>query len=927
MIKRFLLFGLLFSQAVSAQQLSWPEITRENRPWARWWWPGSIVTQNDLTVIYGVKGEEDKFINFLSPKWMDMFTWSLKEGERLDLGIDLANASGWPFGGPWVDSTDACKDINYKTWTLAGGQKLSEKVEFIQQPLVRAVGQKPDITKLIYPIGKNKDLQLYALDQIRFEKPLPLYALVAYSDSGRIFDLTNMVNANNELEWTAPPGKWELYALFQGWHGKQVERAGPGGEGDVIDHFSGQAINDYLAHFDEAFKGYDIKYLRGYFNDSYEVDDASGQSNWTSNLFYEFFIRRGYDLRECLPALFQKDTPEKNARVLSDYRQTISDLLLDKFTKNWTQWANRQGKTTRDQAHGSPGNILDLYAASDIPETEGYDLTKIKFASSAGNVTGKKYVSCEAATWLGEHFTSKLSDVKKTVDLFFLGGVNHVFYHGTCFSPQNEPWPGFLFYAAVEFTPVNSFWNDFRGLNDYVAHVQSFMQKARPDNDILLYFPIFDRYADYGRGMLEHFDGISPAFRGTPIKTATDTMLKKGYAFDYISDLQLKNTESDEEEGLQTEGNIYNTLILPGCKYIPLETFSQILRLANNGAKVIVLGDLPENVSGWADLEEKTDVFNRLKAGIHFEQTNNPAVVRANFGKGKIYMGKDLEALLSFAGVRRESMADKNIMFSRRESMTGFYYFIRNQGDKPFDGWLPLNVKALSGAVFNPMTGNYGIAKGRTNNNSEFEIYIRLLPGESLIISTFNTLQTGNPYNFYDPASGPKEITGKWKVSFREGGPVLPAAVETDKLVSWTDFGGDDVKNFSGTAVYTTTFAKPSGKADAYALNLGKVCESARVKINGTEVAVLIGPDFQVIIDKKMLKGTNTLEIAVSNLMANHIAYLDRNKVNWKKFYNVNFSARLRENNKNGIFDASSWQPRESGLIGPVTITPMLKMK
>jgi hypothetical protein len=225
------------------------------------------------------------------------------------------------------------------------------------------------------------------------------------------------------------------------------------------------------------------------------------------------------------------------------------------------------------------------------------------------------------------------------------------------------------------------------------------------------------------------------------------------------------------------------------------------------------------------------------------------------------------------------------------------------------------------------MTGNYGIAKGRTNNNSEFEIYIRLLPGESLIISTFNTLQTGNPYNFYDPASGPKEITGKWKVSFREGGPVLPAAVETDKLVSWTDFGGDDVKNFSGTAVYTTTFAKPSGKADAYALNLGKVCESARVKINGTEVAVLIGPDFQVIIDKKMLKGTNTLEIAVSNLMANHIAYLDRNKVNWKKFYNVNFSARLRENNKNGIFDASSWQPRESGLIGPVTITPMLKMK
>ncbi|MCB9247540.1 MAG: hypothetical protein H6613_02915 [Ignavibacteriales bacterium] len=39
------------------------------------------------------------------------------------------------------------------------------------------------------------------------------------------------------LNWTAPKGKWKLYAIFQGWHGKMVERAGKGGEGNVIDHF------------------------------------------------------------------------------------------------------------------------------------------------------------------------------------------------------------------------------------------------------------------------------------------------------------------------------------------------------------------------------------------------------------------------------------------------------------------------------------------------------------------------------------------------------------------------------------------------------------------------------------------------------------------------------------------------------------------
>ena len=941
-MKKLLLLFVLFTQVLSAQEISWPEITRTNKPWTRWWWPGSIVTQSDLTsamekysraglggmeiaVIYGVKGQEDKFINYLSPKWMEMFTYTLKEGERLDLGIDLANASGWPFGGPWVDPDDACKNINYKTYTLKGGDTLKEKIEFMQQPLVRPVGQKPDITKLIDPISRNKDLQLYALDQIRFEKPLPLYILMAYSDSGQVRDLTPLVTPEKTLEWKAPPGNWTLYALFQGWHGKMAERAGPGGEGDVIDHFSGQAIKNFLAHFDTIFKDYDLKSLRGYFNDSYEVDDASGQSNWTSDMLYEFYIRRGYDLAEYLPALFQKDSPEMNARILSDYRQTISELILEKFTANWTQWANRQSKRTRNQAHGSPGNILDLYAASDIPETEGNELTKLKFASSAANVTGKNLVSCEAATWLNEHFSSNLADIKKAVDLFFLGGINHVFYHGTCFSPEKEPWPGFHFYAAVELNPSNSLWNDFEALNKYVARVQSFMQSGVSDNDILLYFPIFDRYADPGRGMLEHFDAISPAYNGSPFKTAAETMIEKGYAYDFVSDLQLKNSVVSNEL-IMTEGNEYKTLIIPGSKYIPLETFAQALKLANEGAKILFYGDFPENVAGFGQIDAKKDAFERFKTAIKFSQTNNPEVVKANYGKGALYSSTNLDQLLSFAGIRREPMADSRLGFMRRETKTGICYFINNRDEKEFEGWIPLSAPAQSAGIFNPMTGQYGLANGRPGKNNQYEIFVKFLPGESLIVFAGRDQLTGEKYPFCHPATASSEIKGKWNIEFIAGGPSMPASRETDKPVSWTDLG-DDGKNFSGTAKYTTIFSRPSGKADAWKLSLGKVCESARVTINGVEAGTLIGPDYNIILNKKQLKKKNTLEIKVSNLMANRIAYMDRNNIEWKKYYNVNMAARMRQNTKNGIFDASTWEPRESGLLGPVTITPMTLVK
>jgi hypothetical protein len=51
---------------------------------------------------------------------------------------------------------------------------------------------------------------------------------------------------------------------------------------------------------------------------------------------------------------------------------------------------------------------------------------------------------------------------------------------------------------------------------------------------------------------------------------------------------------------------------------------------------------------------------------------------------------------------------------------------------------------------------------------------------------------------------------------------------------------------------------------------------------------------------------------------------MDRRGVVWKKFYNVNFPANRAENRDvNGLFDASKWPPLDSGLLGPVTLTPV----
>jgi hypothetical protein len=86
----------------------------------------------------------------------------------------------------------------------------------------------------------------------------------------------------------------------------------------------------------------------------------------------------------------------------------------------------------------------------------------------------------------------------------------------------------------------------------------------------------------------------------------------------------------------------------------------------------------------------------------------------------------------------------------------------------------------------------------------------------------------------------------------------------------------------------------------------------------------VIDPLYSVTIPSSELKTDNFLQVIVTNGMANRIIDLDKRGVQWKKFYNINMSARLAENRgADGLFTAAKWEPKPSGLLGPVTITPL----
>jgi hypothetical protein len=929
----FVFLILLSCQKEGGPDPVWPETGFETKPWTRWWWHGSTVdraglTSNmeeiakagfggvEITPIYGVRGREEQSISFLSPEWMKMLGHTLKEGKRLGLGVDLANASGWPFGGPWIEDEHACKNVCYRKYRLKGGESLREKIELIQEPYVRAVGRQVDIRDIRYPLSSNPNLQEPALDQVRFRKALPLQSLMAYGDSGQVIELTGRTGADGVLNWKAPAGNWRLYAVFQGWHGKQVERAGKGGEGNVIDHFSEEATRKFLSVFDTNKGNTDVAGLRAFFNDSYEVDDASGESDWTPLFFEEFQKRRGYDLKGYLPALFGDDSEEMNSRVLCDYRETISDLLLDRFTKVWDEWAGKHQAQIRNQAHGSPANILDLYAASDIPETEGTELTRIKMATSAGHVSGKSLIACEAATWLNEHFLATLSEVKQNADRYLTNGVNHIVYHGTPYSPASEPWPGWLFYAAVHFAPTNPWWGDLKAINDYITRCQSFMQKSLPTNDILVYFPIYDSWSEKGKSRLVHFGKAEEPLT----RELSEMLISKGYTFDYISDRQIRELSADKTY-LKSKGANYRTILVPSCSYMPAETMQKLVALTESGAKIIFQDHLPGDVPGLARLKERRQVFRKLTDLKNFKEVAGIRVLSQ--GEGQMLIGNDIPDLLSVLDIFPEEMAQLGLWFNRVKRVQGACYLIANQSEKKVGQWVTIRSGDNYAAWFNPMNGHITKARIEKTGDREARVYMQFNPGETMILQAYPYPLRLAEQPVYKELTSRTALEGEWEVEFISGGPVLPASYKTAEPGSWT-MQSDEAKKFSGTAGYTIRFGKPAAEASAWELDLGRVCSSATVLLNGERLGTLVGPTWKLVIGSAQLKDTNVLEVLVTNLMANRIIEMDRQGINYKKFYNVNFAAKWRENaGKDGLFTAAGWEPLESGLIGPVSLSPL----
>jgi hypothetical protein len=859
-----------------------------SKPWTYWWWMGSAVdtvnikTQLDffaknglggvhIIPIYGAKGFESKFQPFMSENWLNLVQFTQEQARSLGLGVDITLGTGWPYGGPMINSTHAAAAL--------------EKVELNFSHI--------DSTYINLDSIQKKEFLLGVL------------GANAMNEGGESFWL-EFKNLKNRF--VLPKGRWKVMIWGVKPTGQKVKRAAPGGEGLVVDYFNEESIKHYLRYFDSVLVKHPEKISpRAFYHDSYEVFGA----DWTKNLSPVFEERKGYSLLPYLNIL--KDTSHSDfPYVMCDIREVLSDLLYESFGSKWTEWVQRKNSLSRLQAHGSPGNLLDLYALSDIPETESFGCSEfdipglecdqdfeesrfgrpnplmLKMASSAANVNGKSLVSSETGTWLANHFKVNLSQLKPQIDELFVSGINHIFYHGTTYSPKEVPYPGWLFYASSNVGLQSHFKDEFHLINKYVENIQAELQGSKSDADVLLYFPIHDLWSKHTGSHLLQLDVHKYAkwFGQTPFGQTAKTLWNNGISFDYISDKQLKAIKIDDKGRLYNDHILVSALIIPATTYISASTFIYLQELSKAGANILFVNQLPEKFSGLSlkgSLIKTNDIQLKISGNVI----------------------ADLNKILSV----NEPWKSFGIDFIRKKTPKGYLYFLVNQGSKEVKENISPGIISSNYEWMDPLTGR----RGRVSSKGKIEV--NLAPGKSMILYTYFTGTTVDEWT--NDAEGERIEIGKtWDVSFNglfERTDIPP--IKMDTLQSWAHLDSKELASFCGKGVYKTTFHlnKVPKHSKYVVLKFDQVKETAAVTINEFYCGTAWSFPFEVRIPVQILKKRNNIEIVVQNSAANLMRKRDAEPPEWKSFYDINMvDIRYQP------FNAKKWNLTSSGLIGNV---------
>lgn len=638
-----------------------------------------------------------------------------------------------------------------------------------------------------------------------------------------------------------------------------------------------EATDKFIEYTHEAYK----PYLEEFFGDTIlavftDEPTAPRKVPFREEIEKLFEKENGYCIHKFLPELLgDREPSEEGSRARIAWFDLCSRLFCDNYLMKNKDWSNKNGlaftghmdidhtayKTCTDSGNF---NIMRALRCFDIP---GIDVIWRQIFPGtqddpyenpvAINNFYPKYAS-SAASQIGERYamSESLGVYGSGVDFNQMRYIlNYQAVRGiNLFNIFAVPYyrKGFLMMGELPFfTEKHACYSDLAVFNEYSERLCYLASLGERTANIALYMPVPD--------LVSGKDAASVAedFEATAKQMENERLL-----FDIADDDVFTLADSKLIDSGRIVMGIanYTAVVVPKCRFMPEKTKDVLRRFILGGGKVFVVS---------------SDVILGLEDAIYIDD------IKGNF-----------TSPLSLSG------ETDLVRLCVRKCENGTLYMLFNEADEACTFGVEANdnfyvLDAETGKVVKPNSFTFTLPSGRMlflweGEVSSFEIEESF--DREIVLQDFSFRRTKRfvigSMEFENHTINEDEI------------PV--------KLGDWCEYTG---KEFSGSGIYKTHFSIPENITKIH-LDLGKVCCSCEVFLNGESLGVKAMLPYSFKIPGELLKEDNILEIRVSNTGANEYLYTDSFD-KWARWQLTGFWNMQRG------FHADSLS---GGLYGPVKI-------
>ncbi len=572
-----------------------------------WFWNGDMNPSEVRHQIHEMKekglggfflcARQGLTVPYLSSQWFEACRMAVEAAKEEGLEVWLYDEYPYPSGmsggevtlqHPEAVQTYIVSDV----FQAGAGEKIERELQWAEVVYAKAVPMENGAAQWEKAVDLKDRIGIIQTEQIYQRTGLTAYNEKRYFSYG----------PKKVLTWEVPQGEYKILVFQQ----KMVEDFKY--YGTFLDPCNREAVKTFLETTHEGYRKSIGEYfgtvVKGMFSD--ETGFLS-RVPWSNQLPKPFMEKYGYDIRECLAAIYCPDYPNAK-KIRYDFYELASQVFRSAYHEQISEWCEKnhllyctevpsmRGTTQKfstvpggDCAHEKLGKPLDWMLDKDFKSYR----SNAKQVSSWKRQNDVDYAMIESFHSVGWSMT--IQDAKWMLDKLAIFGVNlynfHAYYYTIDGITKHDAPPSqFL---------QNPYWRYYRKLGDYVGRLGAWVTNTETTARIAILDPVSSQWVRLGNGLHGFNYGGKDPQEDYELSSINSNWLNllKAMIYSHIEYEHLDPERFEEatiENGCIKVGRaVYDTIVLPPVTNLENAAVDGLRRFLAQGGKVVSFGTTP----------------------------------------------------------------------------------------------------------------------------------------------------------------------------------------------------------------------------------------------------------------------------------------------------------------------------------------------